>query len=210
VIEPFDVVELYGPDALRFYVLREVSFGADGEVSPDGFETRYTTELANEYGNLASRTLAMIARYRDGVVPDAEPAPALLEQFEGLREAVCERLDAIELTAALDQIWQRVKLLNRYVQEEQPWQLAKDEDAAERLDQALYSLAEGLRVVSVLLHPFMPGSAERLLGALGQEDLTLEQARFGAVGGGASTAEVGQLFPKVEPPQEEPPERSAA
>ena len=88
VIEPFQVAELYGADALRFYVLREVSFGQDGEVSPEGFETRYNTELANEYGNLASRTLAMIGRYRDGVVPDAEPAPALVADFEGLADAV--------------------------------------------------------------------------------------------------------------------------
>src|SRR3954454_6011830 len=210
VIEPFKVVEIYGEDALRFYVLREVSFGADGEVSAEGFETRYTTELANEYGNLASRTLAMISRYRDGVVPDAEPAPALRGEFEGLREAVCERLDAIELTAALDEIWRRVKRLNRYVQDEQPWQLAKDEGEADHLDQALYTLAEGLRVVSVLLHPFMPGSAERLLAALGQEYLALERAHLGAVGGGARAQEAGQLFPRVEPPQERPPERSTA
>ena len=77
VLDPFQVIDLYGEDALRFYVLREVRFGQDGEVSPEGFETRYTTELANEYGNLASRTLAMIERYRDGVVPDAEPAAEL-------------------------------------------------------------------------------------------------------------------------------------
>jgi methionyl-tRNA synthetase len=205
VIEPFQVAELYGADALRFYVLREVSFGADGEVSPDGFETRYNTELANEYGNLASRTLAMIARYRDGVVPDAEAAPALVAEFEGLQEAVCERLDAIELTAALDEIWQRIKLLNRYVQDEQPWQLAKDDGAADALDQVLYSLAEGMRVVSVLLHPFLPGAAERLLAALGREDLSLDGARLGAGGGGATIADPGQLFPRVEPP-----ERSAA
>jgi methionyl-tRNA synthetase len=202
VIEPFQVAELYGPDALRFYVLREVSFGSDGDVSPEGFETRYNTELANEYGNLASRTLAMITRYRDGVVPSADPDDALAPQFEGLAEAVCERIDAVELTAALDEIWQRVKLLNRYVQEQQPWQLAKDEGAAERLDQALYSLAEGLRVVSVLLHPFLPGSAERLLAALGSPDLALDGARFGAVGGGATIAELGQLFPRVEPAEQ--------
>jgi methionyl-tRNA synthetase len=203
VIEPLQVAELYGPDALRFYVLREVSFGSDGEVSPEGFETRYTTELANEYGNLASRTLAMIARYRDGVVPSAEPD--LGPDFEGLAEAVAARVDEVQLTAALDEIWQRVKRLNRYVQEEQPWQLAKDDAAAERLDRALYTLAEGLRVVSVLLHPFMPGSAGRLLEALGRTDLSLEDARLGAVEGGATTAELGQLFPRVEPP-----ERSAA
>jgi methionyl-tRNA synthetase len=205
VIEPFQVAEMYGADALRFYVLREVSFGSDGEVSAEGFENRYNTELANEYGNLASRTLAMIGRYRDGVVPDAEPAPALRGEFEGLKEAVCERLEAVELTAALDEIWQRIKLLNRYIQEEQPWQLSKDESATEQLDQVLYSVAEGLRVVSVLLHPFMPGSVERLLAALGHDDLSLDQAVLGAVGGGGSIAELGQLFPRVEPP-----ERSAA
>jgi methionyl-tRNA synthetase len=198
VIEPFRVADLYGADALRFYVVREVSFGADGEVSPEGFETRYTTELANEYGNLANRTLAMIDRYRGGVVPDGRPAAALTAEFEGLAEAVCERLDALEITAALDEIWRRIKLLNRYVQEEQPWQLAKEESQADRLDEVLYSLAEGLRVVSVLVHPFIPQSAERLLGALGREDLSLEVARFGAVPGGATVGELAQLFPRVE------------
>jgi methionyl-tRNA synthetase len=201
VIEPFQVAEVYGPDALRFYVLREVSFGSDGEVSPEGFETRYTTELANEYGNLASRTLAMIGRYRGGVVPDAEPAEDLLAEFEGLLEAVCDRLDQVELTGALDEIWQRIKRLNRYVQDEQPWQLAKDPAQAERLDQVLFTLAEGLRVVSVLLHAFMPVSAERLLAALGQEDRSLERARLGAQGGGAEIGELGQLFPRVETPE---------
>jgi methionyl-tRNA synthetase len=189
---------VYGPDALRFYVLREVSFGSDGEVSPEGFETRYTTELANEYGNLASRTLAMIERYRDGVVPDAEPPAELAADFDGLREAVFARIDDVELTGALDEIWRRIKLLNRYVQDEAPWQLAKDESQAERLDQVLYSIAEGLRVVSVLLHPFMPGSAERLLGALGREELELGAAELGAAGGGARVGELGQLFPRVE------------
>jgi methionyl-tRNA synthetase len=201
VIEPFQVAELYGADALRFYVLREVSFGSDGEVSPEGFETRYTTELANEYGNLASRTLAMIGRYRDRVVPGAQPPEELSADFDGLAEAVGARLDEVEITAALDEIWQRIKRLNRYVQDEQPWQLAKDEAEAEHLDQVLYTLAEGLRVVSVLLHPFMPSSAERLLRALGQDDLSLEQARLGAVGGGARLGELGQLFPRVETPE---------
>src|SRR5918992_142352 len=201
VIEPFRVAELYGADALRFYVLREVSFGSDGEVSPEGFETRYTTELANEYGNLASRTLAMIGRYRDGVVPSAKPAEALTAAFDGLSEAVHRRIDDVELTSGLDEIWQRIKLLNGYVQDEEPWQLAKDDAQAERLDQVLYSLAEGLRVVSVLLHAFMPTSAERLLRALGREDLSLDGALFGAAEGGARIGEIGQLFPRVETPE---------
>jgi methionyl-tRNA synthetase len=198
VIEPVQVAELYGADALRFYLLREVTFGSDGEVSPEAFEIRYTTELANEYGNLASRTLAMIDRYRDGVVPAPRSTGPLAADFDGLAKTVCERLDRLELTAALDEIWRRIKLLNRYVQEEEPWQLSKDEDQSERLDEVLYTLAEGLRVVSVLLHPFMPESAERLLAALGSEDLSLELARFGAVSGGATVGDVGQLFPRVE------------
>jgi methionyl-tRNA synthetase len=198
VIEPFQVADLYGADALRFYVLREVSFGSDGEVSPEGFETRYTTELANEYGNLASRTLAMIERYRDGVVPTPGATSPLAAEFEGLAEEVCQRVDALQLTAALDEIWRRIKLLNRYVQEEQPWQLSKDDAQAQRLDEVLYTLAEGVRVVSLLVHPFLPESAERLLAALGREDLSLELAHFGAVPGGATVGELGQLFPRVE------------
>jgi methionyl-tRNA synthetase len=198
VIEPFQVADLYGADALRFYVLREVTFGSDGDVSPEAFETRYTTELANEYGNLASRTLAMIERYRDGVVPTPRSTSALAGDFEGLPEAVRERLDRIELTSALDEIWRRIKLLNRYVQEEQPWQLSRDDAQAERLDEVLYTLAEGLRVVSVLLHPFIPESADRLLAALRREDLSIDLARFGAVPGGATVGELGQLFPRVE------------
>ncbi len=198
VIDPFQVMDLYGTDALRYYLMREVSFGQDGSVSPEGFETRYTTELANEYGNLASRTLAMISRYRDGVVPSGQPPPALVADFEGLAERVRERFDATEVSAALDEAWRLVRRLNRYVQDEAPWQLAKDPDAADRLDQILYGLAEGIRVVTVILHPFVPESAERLLAALGHDDLSLEQARFGAVEGGARIGELPPLFPKVD------------
>src|SRR3954449_8644623 len=118
VIDPIQVVDLFGADALRFYALREVRFGQDGEVSPEGFEKRYTSELANEYGNLASRTLAMIERYREGVVPDATAEPELAARFDGLAESVCAHVDAVDLTLALDEIWKRVKLLNAYVQDE--------------------------------------------------------------------------------------------
>jgi methionyl-tRNA synthetase len=200
VIDPFQVIDLYGADALRFYVLREVRFGHDGEVSPEGFETRYTSELANEYGNLASRTLAMIGRYRDGVVPESGPPAELAADFDGLAEAVRERIDRIDPTTALDEIWRRVKRLNQYVQDEQPWQLAKDPSRAGDLDAVLYGLAEGLRVVSVLVLPFMPAAAERLLAALRQEDRSLGSARFGAAPGGAALGELAQLFPRVEPP----------
>jgi methionyl-tRNA synthetase len=198
VIDPFQVIDVYGTDALRYYLMREVSFGQDGSVSPEGFETRYTTELANEYGNLASRTLAMIGRYRDGVVPTAEPSQALVADFDGLAERVQERFDATEVTGASDEIWRVVRRLNQYVQDEAPWQLAKDPESAARLDEVLYGLAEGLRVVTVLLHPFVPEAAERLLAALGDEDLSLARARLGAAEGGARIGELAPLFPRVQ------------
>ena len=198
VIDPFQVMDLYGTDALRYYLMREVNFGQDGSVSPEGFETRYTTELANEYGNLASRTLAMIARYREGVVPAVEPPSTLAADFQGLTERVRERFDAVEVTGALDEVWRLVRRLNQYVQDEAPWQLAKDEGEAERLDAVLVGLAEGLRVVSVLLHPYMPESVERLLAALGDEDLALVRASFGAGARCGHVAELTPLFPRVE------------
>jgi methionyl-tRNA synthetase len=189
VLDPFQVIDVYGTDALRYYCLREVSFGQDGSVSTEGFEARYNTELANEYGNLANRTLAMIGRYRGGVVPQGAASPELARDLEGLAEAVRERLDRAELTAALEQVWSRgVRRLNRFVEEQAPWTLAKaGED--ERLDEVLYGLAEGLRVVSVLLHAYMPDTTARLLDALGRDDVSLD---------GATVGKLPPLFPKVE------------
>jgi methionyl-tRNA synthetase len=199
VIDPFQVIDIYGVDALRFYLLREVNFGQDGSVSPEGFEKRYDTELANEYGNLASRTLGMIGQFRDGVVPDAEPPAALATDFDGVAERVYAQLDAVDLTGALETIWQLIRRLNQFLQDEQPWKLRKDESKAAQVDAALYGTAEGLRVVSLLLHPFMPEKTARLLEALGQESLDLDGARFGAVGGGARVGELEPLFPRIEP-----------
>jgi methionyl-tRNA synthetase len=198
VLDPHIVIERFGADALRFYCFREVTFGSDGSVSTEGFETRYETELANELGNLASRTLSMVERYRDGVVPEADPDPELARDFEGLAERVAELLDGAQLTAALDEIWQRVRRLNRYVEERAPWQLAKDETKAGELDAALRSLTEGLRVVAVLLHAYMPASTEKALAALGRPETSLDSARFGAAPGGARVQVLEPLFPKTQ------------
>jgi methionyl-tRNA synthetase len=199
VIDPFKVIDLFGVDALRYYLLAAVAFGQDGSVSTADVEARYDAELANQYGNLASRTFGMIDRYRDGVVPSAEPDPDIAAAFEDLAERVAKHFDAVEITQALAAVWALVRRLNQYVQDRLPWQLAKDEAAAAELDTVLYTLAEGLRVVAVLSEPVLPETSERLLAALGQEDRSLEHARLGAVGGGAQLGEVGQLFPKVEP-----------
>ncbi|HET8673061.1 MAG TPA: methionine--tRNA ligase [Thermoleophilaceae bacterium] len=199
VIDPFEVMDRFGTDTLRYYLFREVSFGQDGSISAAGFETRYNAELANEYGNLASRTLAMIGRYRNGVVPEAKLDGALRADLEGAEARVRERLDAVDVSGALEEIWAAVRRLNRYVQEEEPWKLAKDEGAGGRLDSVLYGLAEGLRSVSVLVYPYMPESAEKLLAALGQPELSYEFASFGAREGGARIGELAPLFPRIEP-----------
>jgi methionyl-tRNA synthetase len=199
VLDPFAVIDRFGADALRFYVLREVPFGQDGSVSTASFELRYETELANELGNLASRTIGMLQRYRDGNVPAAALDDALAQDFDGLAALVAAHVDAAELTLALEEIWQRVRRLNRYVEERAPWQLAKDPERADELDRVLATLVEGVRVVTVLLWPYLPASAERLLGALGARELALPAAELG----GARCERVGQLdslFPKEPAP----------
>jgi methionyl-tRNA synthetase len=179
--------------------MREVSFGQDGSVSAAGFESRYETELANDWGNLASRTLAMIERYRDGVVPEAEIDQALVEGADGLAgvdAVVSELLDGVEVSQALEEIWTRVRRLNRYVEESRPWDLAKDESQSGRLDQVLYNLAEGLRVLALLLGAYMPATSGALLDALGEDGRDLD--RFGGWGGGARIERIAPLFPKLD------------
>ena len=199
VLDPYEVIDRFGPDALRFYCMREVSFGQDGSVSTAGFESRYETELANDWGNLASRTLAMIDRYREGVVPDATEDPALAEGGDalvGIDGVVRGLLDLAELTQALEAIWSRVRRLNRYVEENKPWELAKDDASAESLDRVLYNLAEGLRVLALTLHPYMPETSGRLLDALAEGSRELDA--FGARAGGQRTERIEPLFPKLD------------
>ena len=194
VLEPNEVIDRFGSDALRFYCMREVSFGQDGSVSAAGFESRYESELANDWGNLASRTLAMVDRYRDGVIPDGEPDAEL--GLEGLDGEVRELLDEVQVSRALEAIWARVRRLNAYVEETKPWELAKDESQADRLDHVLYNLAEGLRFLALLLHPYMPETSGRLLDALAEGNRELDA--FGNRGGGARTERIEPLFPKLE------------
>ncbi len=209
VLDPFAVIERYGTDALRFYLVREVTLGADGSVSEETVDGRYNAELANELGNLASRTLAMVARYRESVVPAGPLDEALAGQLDTLAPRVCELLDAVAPTAALEQIWLCVRRLNRYVEERAPWEQAKDPANAAELDSTLATLAEGLRIVATLLHPYLPASTRALLEALGEDGAAaraprLDGARYGAgssdgagVLAGRSIGDLPPLFPRV-------------
>jgi methionyl-tRNA synthetase len=197
VLDPFAVIERYGPDALRFYLLRDVPFGQDGSVSTASFELRYESELANELGNLASRTIAMVHRYRDGVPLALTPDSELDGEFAGLADEVRALIDRAELTTALDVIWQRVRRLNRYVEERAPWQLAKDDARADELDSVLSTLVTGLRVLAVLLYPYIPDSTDKLLTALGSDDRSLAAARWHSMQAlGQPIGTLESLFPK--------------
>ncbi len=195
VLDPFEVMDELGTEALRYYLMRDVAFGSDGAVGMDAVRNRYEFELANEYGNLASRTIAMIRRYRDGVVPRVHTDTELARDFGGLSASVADLLDVAEPTQALELIWERVRRLNRYVEERAPWRLARAGEVA-ALDETLASLAEGLRVLSVLLVPYMPTSTATLLAALGSPDVSYDGAVFAGDGNGASVQELAPLFPK--------------
>ena len=202
VLDPLDLAAVYGADALRFWCARSVSFGQDGTASIAGLHDRYERELGNDLGNLLSRTTAMIARYRDGVLPavpsDISPIKAVLEPLGG---DVARRLDAYDLTGALERIWEVVRALNKHVETSAPWQLAKDESRAAELDAVLYDLVDGLRVVATALASYLPETSPLILAALRQPaDLGWERVAYGLTGPLEGIEPAAPLFPRLEAP----------
>lgn len=198
VISPLDLVDVYGTDAVRFWAIRSVSFGQDGSVSLESVRERYERELGNELGNLLSRTTAMIARYRDGNLPAAESA-TLAAELDALGTSVTTRIDAWDLTGALEEIWKVVRRLNAYVEESKPWDLAKEEEEAAALDQVLYDLADGLRCLAVALAAFLPRASTAILDALGQPDAVgWENVAAGKTGDLQGIAAAPPLFPRLD------------
>jgi methionyl-tRNA synthetase len=201
VVDPFPFIERYGIDALRYYLAREVRFGEDGTFTAEGFEARYSQELANELGNLLNRVTSMVGRYREGVVPaDGGADGDLAREVAAVAASFRDNLDRLDISRALEDLWRVVQRLNRLVEQRAPWTLAKDPARADELDQTLFSLAEGLRVVAILLWAVIPSSSERILAALGQDParVSLDAAAWGAGAAGATVAPAGPLFPRVE------------
>jgi methionyl-tRNA synthetase len=195
VIDPFEVISTLGADALRFYLLREVQWGQDGDVTWEGLHRRYEGELANDLGNLVSRATAMIVRYRDGTVPEGRNA------LVPVHEQVADRLAEVDLSGALEEIWGMVRSANRYVEEQQPWVLAKSdaEDDARRLDDALYTLADTVRALGVLLTPYIPAAAGKILAAVGDPGADgWDRAPLGLLAAGTQVQQPEPLFPRVE------------
>jgi len=199
VVDPLELIEVYGADAIRFWMARAVSFGQDGSASVEGIRERYESELANDLGNLLSRTTAMIARYREGKVVRGVAERPL--DLDALGSEVAERFDRFDVTGALEVAWQGVRRLNQYVGAEAPWQLAKDEGEASRLDGVLYNLVDGLTALAVVLSSVLTETSPRILAALGQsDDLSWDRVRNGTAAEVDGIEAAEPLFPRIELP----------
>jgi methionyl-tRNA synthetase len=199
VVDPIAVIDEWGVDAFRFYVLRELDIGPDGNWTEAGFKARYSSELANGLGNLVNRSLSMLKRYRNGVVP--KPSNELAPDAEKVIAETRALLDQSHLQGALQAIWSLVTRANQYVDQTAPFKLAKDPTKAERLDEVLYNLAEVCRILAVLLWPFLPGTARKIneqLGLPGAPD-KFSGARWGGLTVGHSIGTPAPLFPRKEP-----------
>jgi methionyl-tRNA synthetase len=204
LVDPVPYIEKYGPDALRYFVLREMVLGQDADFSDDRFEVRYTSELAKGLGNLTNRTLSMIGRYREGIVPnydgfhltDAEAdlrSDAVVEEY---RQAVNDFAPHLALQA----VWKFAQRADKYVEETAPFRLAKDPAQAKRLDVVLGHLAESVRRLSVLVQAALPFTAEKMRAQLNlpTTPARLEEARFGNSLRGHALGQPALLFPPLE------------
>ncbi len=196
VVDPIAIINEWGLDAFRFYVLRELDIGPDGNWTEAGFKSRYQAELANGLGNLVNRSLSMLKRYRNGIVP------AQSNELEAFAAKAADETRALlkqnQLQAALQSIWGLVTRANQYVDQTAPFKLAKDPAQAQRLGEVLYNLAETCRLLAVLLNPFLPGTALKIyaqLGLNGSPD-NFSEATWGKLKSGHAIGEPSPLFPR--------------
>ncbi|MEA4900225.1 methionine--tRNA ligase [Desulfitobacterium sp.] len=205
VQDSFELIRRYGSDAIRYFLLREMQVGADGTYSEENLVERLNSDLANDLGNFASRSLAMIVKYRGGIVPNAGEDTALEQELKALsrevKAKVEERMEALDPAGALESIWRLVARMNKYVDETAPWALAKQEDNQARLDHVLHTFAEAIRIFAILCAPFMPKLPSKMFRLLGvdQEMLRWEDIdQWNMIPRGTRVEKGQPLFPRVD------------
>jgi len=204
-----DYVSVFGVDALRYFVMREMPLGADANFSDEGMLTRFNADLANDLGNLVSRATTMIQRYCDGVVPDSPAGRRdaldtdLDARIDAAIHAVVRQFDAFQITGALQDTWELVRAVNQYIVKREPWALAKKPDQRPTLEATLYHAADALRVVAALVDPVMPGAAERIRRMLGVPQEPWTALKAGTLRAGTRLGTIEPLFPRIEKTLEE-------
>jgi methionyl-tRNA synthetase len=204
-LDPDEIAEKYGIDGVRYFLTRELSFGQDGSFTDLAFIKRYNADLSNDIGNLASRTLAMIEKYREGVIPAKVKSPDFEKAWEETKSSTLELMEQFKISESLIKVWEFINKANKHIEDSQPWTLAKSSEQKDmdKLDAVLYEVAESIRLSTLILIPFMPSSCQKILNQLGivknTGDLRLEvDGIWGSFDGNTKTGEREILFPRIE------------